>query len=140
MDRCDLSTPAGQAEAIAITIRREISLLFDEQVPDWHCRVFYQLLHYADPLQEVFHHAVIGPESDTIIELIQRIQPAVDATRAFQYLFLIIAPLTLHVDYRAAVLTRIGEQHYPQTYIDELSRLCIRQALFLLNLPQRSSE
>jgi len=139
LGRCDLKTANGQAEAVELVIRREAALLFDPQAPAWHCRVIYQLMHFPDPLRDAFRHAVIGPESETIIHLIRTIRPDLDQVAAHQHMFLIIAPLFLHVDYRDALLERLGKNGYDDTYIASLTHLCVRQALLLLNLPVRET-
>ncbi|PLX98770.1 MAG: hypothetical protein C0622_11360 [Desulfuromonas sp.] len=139
LTHCDLTTLPGQAEAVELVVRREAALLFDPEAPVWHCRVIYQLLHFPDPLRDAFRHAVIGPESETIIQLIQTIKPGLDPVTAHQYMYLITAPLFLHVDYREALLERLGMNGYDATYIESLTHLCVRQALLLLNLPVRET-
>ena len=84
LDGCDLGSAKGQAEAIERLIKREISLLFDPGVPDWHCQIVHHLLQRPKDLQKTFREVFIVPEGEAILRLFQRINPQLDRVTAIQ--------------------------------------------------------
>ncbi len=136
---CDLDNRDGQTEAITKLIRREIALLFDPQVPDWHCRIVHSLLQRQSDLQKTFREVFIIPEGEAILNLFQRIDPQIDRLKAIQYRVLIEAPLLLHIDYRPLILEQAGMTAYDENYINSLTETCIQQALNLFSLPERKN-
>ncbi len=125
----DLSRREDQACALAAVIRRQADLLFDQTVPEWHCRVIYQLMQSPDVLNETFRDAVAEPELRQIEMLIRAIDPTLKDAEVQIHLYVLIAPLLLHADYRKALLRKMGTETYAQEYIDNLVKLCIDQAL-----------
>ena len=125
----DLSCREDQASAIAMVIRRQADLLFDPTIPDWHCRVIYQLMQSPDALNETFRDAVAEPELRQIEALVRRIAPDLSDAEVQIHLYVLIAPLLLHADYRKALLRKMGKETYAQEYIGSLINVCIDQAL-----------
>jgi AcrR family transcriptional regulator len=134
LDGFDLETREGQVSALESFVRREVDMLFDQEVPDWHCQVIHQVLQKPSELHEVFRDAFIGPEGDAVVQLFQKIDPQIDLVTATKYKILIIAPLLFHIDYSKTILARIGKTAYDQDYINSLTDDSISQALKLLNL------
>lgn len=130
----DLDSRQGQAAAVEGFIRREVAMLFDSEVPDWHCQIIHQVLQKPNALQDTFRDVFMGPEGDAMILLFQKIDPQIDQVTAIQYKLLIIGPLFAHIDYRQPILDRLGKTAYDKDYINSLTDICIRQALRLLNL------
>ncbi len=132
---CDLTRREDQARALAIVLRREARLLFDASAPEWHCRVIYQLMQSPDALNETFRGIVAEPELQRIERLIRHIDPGLGDEEILIHLYVLIAPLLLHADYRRALLRKMEKETYDQAYIDRLVAVSIRQALLLFGLP-----
>ena len=135
----DLSTTAGQARTIRRIVERDAQLLFDRSAPTWHSGVVYQVLQYANPLQERLRECLLGPELEQMVRLFQTLRPEIDEQEAQLHYFLMLAPLLFHVDYKNALLRKQQRDDYSDAYIELLTALCIRQALLLLNLPLAES-
>lgn len=131
----DLSRPEEQARVLALVIRRQADLLFDHEAPEWHCRVIYQLMQSPDALNESFRDAVAEPELRRLEMLIRKISPSLTEAEMQIHLYVLIAPLLLHADYRKALLRKMGKENYDEDYIDHLVDVCTRQALRQLDLP-----
>ena len=125
----DLTRRDDQACALATVIRRQADLLFDQSAPEWHCRVLYQLMQSPDALNETFRDAVAEPELRQIEMLIRTIAPHLNEAEVQIHLYVLIAPLLLHADYRKALLRKMGTDTYAREYIDNLVAVCIDQAL-----------
>lgn len=123
------------AEMVKRVVRRNVALIFDPEVPAWHCRVVYQLMQRTSPLLETFRDVVMTPEVDQALELMKLIDPTFDDELAVLHYFMMITPLQFHVDYRDAILSRLNVDDFDDKYIRKLEDLCIRQNLLLLNLP-----
>jgi AcrR family transcriptional regulator len=134
LEDCNLDTKVGQALAIEKFIRRNIELLFDVNVPSWHCQIIQHVMRRPSALQGTFRDAFIEPEAEEVINLLQKIDPQIDRVTATQYETLIIAPALMHIDYRVPILERLGKTTYDDDYINRLTDICIRQALNLLHL------
>lgn len=132
---CDLTSRAGQAQAVALTLRRMARLLFDRTAPDWHCRVIYQLLQLPNPLQEAFREGVFEPDSRLIEKLLKRIAPGLSDKQVQIHFFVLMSPLILHADYQKALFRRMDITEYDEEYLHDLIDVCIRQALLLYGLP-----
>ena len=131
----DLRYPQGQACAVATVIRRQADLLFDPTIPEWHCRVIYQLMQSPDALNETFRDAVADPELRQVEALIRTIAPQFSDAEVQIHLYVLIAPLLLHADYRKALLRKMDKPSYDQEYIDKLVAICVDQALRQFGLP-----
>ena len=131
----DCSTAAGQAETIRRVIKRFATLLFDPAVPAWHSRILYQVMQYANPLQDTFRTLLLNPELDQMVALIKAIDVDLDDETAQFYYFFMITPLLFHADYKYAVLSRLGQTEYEEDYLRKLTDLSIKQTLLMLNLP-----
>lgn len=123
------------AEMVKMIVRRNIALIFDPELPVWHCRVVYQLMQRTSPLLEAFRDAVMTPEIDQALELMKMIDPTFDDEMAVLHYFMMITPLQFHADYRDAILSRLSVDDFDRNYVRKLEDLCIRQNLLLLNLP-----
>lgn len=123
------------AEMVRRVVRRNVSLIFDPDAPDWHCRVIYQLMQRSSPLLETIREIILTPETDQAIVLMKMIDPSFDDDTAMLHYVMMISPLLFHNDYRDAVLLRLNIENYDEGYVGKLEELCIRQSLLLLNLP-----
>lgn len=132
-----VESPSRQdlAEMVKLIVRRNIALIFDPELPAWHCRVVYQLLQRTSPLLETFRDVVMTREIDQAVELMKMINPAFDDEMAILHYYMMITPLQFHADYRDAILNRLNVNDFDENYVRKLEDLCIRQNLLLLNLP-----
>ncbi|WP_029914135.1 TetR/AcrR family transcriptional regulator [Pelobacter seleniigenes] len=137
---CDLLTRSGQAQALAIILRRQAELLFDKAAPAWHCRVIYQLMQSPDALQAVFRTAVVVPEREQVEKLLKQIDPDLTEQQIQAHFFVLTAPLLLHADYQKALLRRMGKAAYDDSYLETLLDICTRQTLLALGLPVLADE
>ncbi len=103
-----LDTPKGRSRAIRAVIHRSISLLFSRKYPRWHSRVFYQLLQYQGPLQDLIKAELINPERDFLKALFKSIQPGLSDEDALLHAMILITPVRFHADYMDAVLDALG--------------------------------
>lgn len=132
---CDLLSKAGQAEAIRRAVSRVGNLLFDKEIPDWYCRVVYQVMQTDNPLRDIFMSTVMDLELEQIGHLLFVIDPTLSKEMLVQHFLLLFTPLFFHADYRVSILQRLGASEYSQEYLDTLLGNCIRQALLRYSLP-----
>lgn len=131
----DINSPVGQARAIKQIVRREISLLFNKEVPSWHNRVIFKVMQYPNPLQHTFRSMVLEQENKLICRLFQTIDPDMDEETAQLHFFLLLTPLIFHADYQDIILQKLGRDEYSPQYLQRLVDACTMQTLLLFNLP-----
>jgi AcrR family transcriptional regulator len=132
---CDLGDRAGQADALRRVIVRFADLLFDEEKPEWHSHVVYQVLQYPTPLREAFQEIVMDREHEQVDKLLIQIDPTLDAEKRVLHFTLLLSPLIHHSDYRGAILLRLDKSAYSREYLQALVQCCIEQALMRYGLP-----
>lgn len=132
---CNLGSKEGQSEAIRRTITRVTNLLFDKDIPNWYCRVVYQVMQTENNLRNIFSATVMDEELEQVGKLLNVIDPSLSEEQQLQHFMLLFTPLFFHADYRGAILQRLGKEEYSEEYLDTLRDNCIRQALLLYGLP-----
>lgn len=132
---CNLSEKAGQAEALRRTIVRFAGMLFDEENPEWHSQVVYQVLQYPTPLRDAFQQIVMDREHDQIENLLLQIDPSLSQEMLVLHFNLLIAPLIIHSDYRGVLLLRLNKSSYNREYLQALVDSCVDQSLLRYRLP-----
>ncbi len=137
---CDMATEYGQAEAIRRILRREVSLLFDKQMPSWYCRVIYQVMQFPNQLQDNFRAIAIDPASEQICKVFKTIDPTMDDETAELHFLLLLTPLFSHADYRTFILKKLGKTEYSSQYLQRLVDTCAMQTLLFFNLPTSEVE
>lgn len=128
----DMTTPIGQAQAIGRIVSREISLLFNKEVPSWHNRVIFKVMQYPNHLQNTFRSKVLERENELISGLFKIIDPAMDDETAQLHFFLLLTPLIFHADYQNVILEKLGRDEYSQQYLQRLVDTCTMQTLLFL--------
>lgn len=136
---CDLASRAGQAEALRRTIVRFADLLFDDEKPDWYCRVVYQVLQYPSPLRDLFREIIMDREHEQIDRLLLRIDPTLSEEMLVLHFNLLFSPLIVHSDYRDGLLVRLQQPAYSRDYLQALVDHCVEQALLRYRLPLASA-
>ncbi|MBU1231536.1 MAG: TetR/AcrR family transcriptional regulator [Proteobacteria bacterium] len=136
----DILTAAGQAQAIRLIVSRDISLLFDKEVPSWHNRVIFQVMQYPNPLQNTFRAIVLERENEVICRLFKTIDPAMDDETAELHFLLLLTPLIFHADYQNIILQKLGQTEYSPQYLQRLVDTCVTQTLLFFNLPTSANE
>lgn len=137
---CDITTASGQAQAIRRIVSREVSLLFDKEMPSWHNQVIFQVMKYPNPLQSTFRSIVTDPESELICRLFKTIDPSMDDETAELHFLLLLTPVVSHADYQDVILNKLGQTEYSPQYLQRLIDTCTTQTLLLLNLPLSANE
>jgi len=136
----DLTSRAGQAEAIRRVIGRETSLLFDKEVPTWHNRVIFQVMQYPNPLQNTFSSIVTDQEREEICRIFKAIDPGMDDDTVELHFLLLVTPLISHADYQDIILQKLGQNEYSLQYLQRLVDTCTTQTLLFFNLPTSRKE
>jgi len=132
---CNLQSKAGQAEALRRAITRVANLLFNKEIPGWHCRVVYQVLETENSLRDIFFATVMDEELKQVGTILSAIDPILNEEMLLQHFLLLFTPIIFHADYQGAILQRLGKTEYSQEYLDSLLENCIRQALLRYSLP-----
>jgi len=135
LKHCDCGDTAGQAVAVRRVIERFAALLFDPEAPAWHCRLLYQVMQYANPMQDTLRANLLDPEMDQMVTLLKTIDPELDDEMLQLHYLSMITPLLFHADYKEAILTRLNQTEYEPQYLHKLTALSIKKTLLLLNLP-----
>ncbi|MCK9293598.1 MAG: TetR/AcrR family transcriptional regulator [Desulfobulbaceae bacterium] len=131
----DTDTPQGQAQAIRAIVHRNIALLFGRELPIWHCRVIFQVVHKKGPLREIFKNELITPSHNTIKTLLKRINPAIDDKEAFLRILTMNTPVFFHADRMDFILESLGEKRYSAEYLQKLEEVIVLQTQLSLGLP-----
>lgn len=129
------ATPRGQAQAIRAIVHRNITLLFDQQVPAWHCRVIFQVMRHKGPLREIFKNEMIRPSHAAIAELLHHINPAMDAKETFLHILIMNTPVFFHADRMDFILADLGEKWYSAAYLQKMEDIIVLQTQLLMGLP-----
>lgn len=132
---CDMATAVGQAEAIRRIVNRVVELLFDKELPSWHCRVIFQVMQHPNPLQDVFTSIVINPENKQVCKLLKSIDPAMNDEMAELHSLVLLTPLFLHAGHQNSLLRKMEKTEYSHQYFQHLANICITQTLLFFNLP-----
>ncbi|MDD2318316.1 MAG: TetR family transcriptional regulator [Desulfobacterales bacterium] len=132
-----LDTPKGRSRAIRAVIHRSISLLFSRKYPRWHSRVFYQLLQYRGPLQDLIKTELITPETNFLKTLFKSIRPGLSDEDALLHAVILITPVSFHADYMDAVLDALGGKanRFSKAYLQNMEDIIVRQTQLLFGLP-----
>ena len=93
LNKYDTDSPQGQAEAVRAIVHRNIALLFNREMPDWHCRVIFQVMRTEGPLREIFKNKLIIPSHAAVTELFRKINPAMDDKEAFLRILIMNTPI-----------------------------------------------
>jgi len=131
----ELDRPEGQSRAIRAAVHHYLTLLFGHERPAWHCRVTYQVMQCAGPLQDLLLKEMVRPSHKAIIDLIRRIKPELSYREAFVHVGVMTMPLAFHADFMPAVLRFIGTRGYSDAYLQTLEDVIVRQTQLSLGLP-----
>ena len=135
LSRLDLATPQGQARAIRAIVHRNILLLFDRDMPSWHCRVLFQVMQTRGPLREIFTNEIIKPDHAAIHALFNRIDSTIDSKEAFLRILIMNTPVFIHGDHQDFIQEFLENDHYPNGYLQKMEDIIVRQTQLLLGLP-----
>jgi AcrR family transcriptional regulator len=130
----DITTPQGQASAIRAIVHRNIVLLFGRDLPDWHCRVIFQVMQNKGPLREIFRKEIIAPEHGAIFTLFKQINQAIDRKEAFLRTLIMNTPIFIHGDHKDFILEFLGEDNYREKYLQKLEDIIVLQTQYLMGL------
>ena len=131
----DTDSPQGQAQAIRAIVHRNIALLFNRELPAWHCRVIFQVMRNKGPLREIFKKEMIRPSHVAITELLHRINPAIDGQEAFLRILIMNTPVFFHADRMDFILADLGEKQYSTGYLQKMEDIIVLQTQLVLGLP-----
>ena len=128
-------TPQGQARAIRAIVHRNIVLLFGQDLPDWHCRVIFQVMQNKGPLREIFKKELITPSHAAITALLHRIKPDMDDREASLRILIMNTPVFFHADRMDYILADLGEKRYSSEYLQKMEDIIVLQTQLALGLP-----
>jgi len=131
----DTATPLGQAQVIRAIVHRNIFLLFSRELPDWHCRVVFQVMRNEGPLREIFRRELLIPTHAALRELFRRIDPAMDDSEAFLRDLIMNTPIFFHADRMDLILADLHEKRYENQYLRKMEDLIVLQTQLALGLP-----
>ncbi|MBU4264401.1 MAG: TetR/AcrR family transcriptional regulator [Proteobacteria bacterium] len=135
LKKYDTDTPQGQAQAIRAIVHRNIALLFGRELPKWHCRVIFQVVHKEGPLQEIFKNELIKPSHAAVKTLLKRINPAMDDKEAFLRILIINTPVFFHADRMDFIMESLNEKRYTDKYLQKMEDIIVLQTQLVLGLP-----
>jgi AcrR family transcriptional regulator len=135
LKKYDTDSSQGQAQAVRAIVHRNIVLLFNREMPDWHCRVIFQVMRTEGPLQEIFKNKLIFPSHAAITELFRKINPAMDDKEAFLRILIMNTPVFFHADRIDFLLADLGEKRYSEEYLQKMEDIIVRQTQLVLGLP-----
>ncbi|MBI9090452.1 MAG: TetR/AcrR family transcriptional regulator [Desulfobacterium sp.] len=130
-----LDRPEVQSRAIRAIVKKQISLTFDPEMPWWHSRVIYQVVHARDRLMELLYDEIVAPNIEYIKGFFKRIKPEIDDDQAFLYAMLIKSPVIFHADNAKSILGFIKKTHYDKKYLKQMEDLIVLQTQLGLGLP-----
>ncbi len=130
-----LDRPEVQSRAIRAIVKRQISLTFDPEMPWWHSRVIYQVVHARDRLMELLYDEIVAPNIECIKGFFKRIKPELDDGQAFLYTMLVKSPVILHADNAKSILGFLKKKHYDKKYLKQMEDLIVLQTQLGLGLP-----
>jgi len=131
----DTDTPQGQAQVIRAIVHRNIILLFSRELPEWHCRVIFQVMQNESPLQEIFKTELIIPSHAAIKKLFRCINPGMDDREAFLRILIMNTPVFFHADRMDFILADLHEKRYGEQYLQKMEDIIVRQTQLALGLP-----
>ena len=131
-----LATPEGQARAVRAVIHHHIMILFSVRRPLWQSQVIYQVVRLTNPFRPLVNEAVIEPNEQILKTIFQSINPEITYEDYFLYSRVLIAPIIFHANYIEACLEQLGQENYPETYLQKLEEVIVRQTLSICNLPR----
>lgn len=133
----DLNSPDGQARAIRAIVHRNIDLLFNHDVPDWFCRVIFQVMRKQDALREIVKQEVIAPSHAAVKRLLRCIDPGMEERQVFLRILIMNTPVFFHADRIDFILAELGEQRYRSDYLRTMEDIIVLQTQLELGLPPR---
>lgn len=131
----DLNQPYEQARAIRALVHHNIVLLFGRELPNWHCRVIFQVMHHKSPLQDIFREELIKPFHNSVNRLLKHINPEMDKKDMYLRILIMNAPIFFHADRMDFILANQGARFYSQEYLRKMEDLIVKQTQFSLGLP-----
>ena len=131
----DTTSSQGQAQAIRAIVHRNISLLFNRDIPAWHCRVIFQVMRNKGPLRDIFKKELIRPSHLTISALLRQINPALEEQEIFLRILIMNSPVFFHADRMDFILADMGEKRYSREYLQNMEDIIVLQTQLLMGLP-----
>jgi len=135
LEQYDIDIPQGQARAIRAIVHRNIALLFNREVPDWHCRVIFQVMRSEGPLREIFKNELIVPSHAAINKLFRRIDPTIDDREALLRILIMNTPVFFHADRMDFILADLRKKRYDAKYLRKMEDIIVLQTQLALGLP-----
>ena len=135
LKQIDTDTQKGQSQAIRVIIRRNIDLLFNLDVPEWHSKVMFQVMLKKGPLQEIVKKELITPTDMVVAELFKKINPTMDDNETFLRILIMNTPVFFHADRMDPILTELRENKYSKTYLRNMEDIVVLQTQVSLGLP-----
>jgi AcrR family transcriptional regulator len=133
----DIDTPEGQAKVIRAIVRRNIRLLFNRDLPDWHCRVIFQVMRNRGPLREILKKELIDPSHTALKKLFRRINPAMNEEETFLRILVMNAPVFFHADRMDFILADLKIKGYGEKYLQKMEDIIVLQTQLGFGLPTR---
>ena len=130
-----MDRPEVQSRAIRALVKREIALTFDPEMPWWHSRVLYQVIHARNSLMALLSDEIVVPNLEFIKEFFKRIKPELDDDQAFLYTMLIKSPVIFHADNAKSILGFLKKKKYDKKYLKQMEDLIVLQTQMVLGLP-----
>ena len=137
LEKYETGSPEGQAEALRAIVHRNIVLLFGRDLPDWHCRVLFQVMRNKGPLRERFKREMIAPSHAAISALLRRVNPGIDDKEIFLRILIMNTPVFFHADRMDFLLADLGEKRYSAEYLQKMEDIIVLQTQLAFGLPPR---
>ncbi|MDW7773619.1 MAG: CerR family C-terminal domain-containing protein [Desulfobulbaceae bacterium] len=131
----DTGTTLGQAQVIRAIVHRNIMLLFSRDLPDWYCRVIFQVMRNEGTLREIFKRELILPSHAAIKKLFRSINPAMDDREAFLRILIMNTPIFFHADRMDFILADLKKKRYEEKYLQKMEDIIVLQTQLSLGLP-----
>ncbi len=130
-----MDSPEGQAKAIRVLIHRQIHMLFNENKPDWHAKIVYQLLQTKSELQDYLKERFLDNDIKSTLNVIRLILPGVSHDEALMLSIILNTPIFFHALNMEFILELLDKSAYSSAYLERLEDVVVQQALLLLGLP-----
>lgn len=128
-------TPLGQAQVIRAIVHRNIILLFNRELPDWHSRVIFQVMRNENPLRGILKNELIIPSHAAIRKLFKCIDPAIDDRETSLRMLIMNTPVFFHADRMDFILADLHEKRYDEEYLQKMEDIITLQTQLVLGLP-----
>jgi AcrR family transcriptional regulator len=130
-----LDRPEVQSRAIRAFVKTEISQTFDPEMPWWHSRVLYQVVHARDRLMELLFDEIVVPNFECLKGFFKRVKPEFDDDQAFLHTMLMTSPVFAHAENAHSILKFTKKEQYDQRYLEQMEDMIVLQTQMLLGLP-----